>query len=66
MSTQPKYDGHNSTMFEEGMKVRRAVVGDTYVDRAMQGGSSEFSWPSQQPVTFFYLEQSHVLMNICN
>lgn len=53
-------------MFEEGTKVRRAVVEDAYVDRAMQGGSSEFSWPGQQLVSVFYLGQSHMLMNIGN
>lgn len=51
MSTQPKYDGHNPTMFDEGLKVRRAVVGDAYVDKALQGGASEFTWPGQQLVT---------------
>jgi hypothetical protein len=51
MSTQPKYDGHNPTMFDEGLKVRRAVVGDAYVDKALQGGASEFSWPGQQLVS---------------
>ena len=51
MSSQPKYNGHNPTMFDEGLKVRRAVVGDAYVDKALQGGASEFSWPGQQLVS---------------
>jgi hypothetical protein len=34
-------------MFDEGLKVRQLVVGDAYVDRAIRGGASEFSWPGQ-------------------
>jgi len=38
-------------MFEEGLKVRRAVIGDAYVDKALENGSSEFTYPGQQLVT---------------
>ena len=40
-------------IFEEGLKVRRAVVGDVYVDRSLQNGSSDFAMPMQQLVTEF-------------
>jgi len=46
-------------MFEKSMKVRRAIVGDAYIDRAMQGGLSEFSWPSQQLVSLFQPINEH-------
>jgi hypothetical protein len=52
MSTQPKYDSHNPTMFDEGLNVRRTVVGDACVDRALQGGASEFSWPGPTACKF--------------
>lgn len=51
MPGQPKYDANNPTMFDEGLKVRWAVVGDAYVDKALQGGPNEFSWPRQQLVS---------------
>jgi len=51
MSTQPKFDGLHTDMFEEGLKVRRAVIGDAYVDKALENGSSEFTYPGQQLVT---------------
>jgi 4-carboxymuconolactone decarboxylase len=38
-------------MFDEGLKVRRAVLGDAYIDKALQNGASEFSWPGQQIVS---------------
>ncbi|KAL9621327.1 MAG: hypothetical protein Q9160_004218 [Pyrenula sp. 1 TL-2023] len=38
-------------MFEEGLKVRRAVVGEEYVDKALAGGSTEFTRPGQELVT---------------
>ncbi|KAJ5817118.1 hypothetical protein N7447_009351 [Penicillium robsamsonii] len=41
----------HDTLFSEGLQVRRAVVGDEYVDRAIKNGSSEFAYPSQELVT---------------
>ena len=40
----------NSEKFESGMAVRRAVLGDAYVDRAM-AGATEFTKPLQELVT---------------
>ena len=51
MSTDPKFDDLHHQLFEEGLKVRRAVVGDEYVDRALQNGSSPFSRPGQELIT---------------
>ena len=41
-----------SELFDAGMKVRREVLGDAYVDRSLQGGS-EFRKPMQELVTEF-------------
>ncbi len=38
-------------LFEKGLKNRREVVGNTYVDAALANGSSEFAYPGQQLVT---------------
>ncbi|MEA2179834.1 MAG: 4-carboxymuconolactone decarboxylase [Solirubrobacteraceae bacterium] len=40
------------TLFDRGMKVRRAVLGDAYVDRSLNAGT-EFREPMQQLVTEF-------------
>ena len=40
------------TLYERGMKVRRAVMGDAYVDRSLNAGT-EFREPMQQLVTEF-------------
>jgi 4-carboxymuconolactone decarboxylase len=50
MSTQPTYNDLHKSLFEEGLKVRREVVGDGYVDEALENGSSEFAFPGQQLV----------------
>jgi 4-carboxymuconolactone decarboxylase len=39
-------------LYDEGMKVRRAVLGDAYVDRSLQSGT-EFRKPMQDLVTEF-------------
>lgn len=49
-------------MFDEGLKVRRAVVGDIYVDKALQGGASEFSWPGQQLVSIDSSSSGEIVM----
>lgn len=39
-----------SESFERGLKTRRAVLGDSYVDAALNR-ATDFSWPMQQLVT---------------
>jgi 4-carboxymuconolactone decarboxylase len=41
-----------TTLYERGMEVRRAVLGNEYVDRSLQGGT-EFRKPMQELVTEF-------------
>lgn len=53
MSTNAKFDDLHKQLFEEGLKVRRAVVGDSYVDRALANGSTEFGRAGQEIVTEF-------------
>src|SRR5690606_30779304 len=40
----------NKELFEQGMKIRRSVVGDTYVDASMNN-ADEFTMPMQELVT---------------
>jgi len=40
----------NKELFEQGMQIRRKVVGDTYVDASMSN-ADEFSMPMQELVT---------------
>src|SRR3569833_4449385 len=47
MSTDSKIDELHKQLFEEGLKMRRSVVGDVFVDRALATGSTEFSKPGQ-------------------
>ncbi|MBE3048779.1 hypothetical protein IMZ48_41030 [Candidatus Bathyarchaeota archaeon] len=42
---------NNKDLFEKGLGNRREVVGDVYVDKSLQNGSSEFAFPNQQLVT---------------
>jgi 4-carboxymuconolactone decarboxylase len=51
MSTEKQFDSLHTEMFDLGIKNRREVVGDSYVDAALQNGSSEFAYPGQQLVT---------------
>jgi len=51
MSTDSKIDELHKQLFEEGLKMRRSVVGDVFVDRALANGSTEFSKPGQELVT---------------
>ncbi|KAL1992327.1 hypothetical protein VTN49DRAFT_4359 [Thermomyces lanuginosus] len=53
MSTNPNHPELHKVLFEEGLKVRREVVGDDYVDRALANGSTEFSRPGQELITEF-------------
>ncbi|KAH6970714.1 4-carboxymuconolactone decarboxylase [Ilyonectria robusta] len=43
-------DSHTD-LFAAGLKNRREVVGNAYVDAALRNGSSEFAYPGQQLVT---------------
>jgi len=40
-------------LFEAGLKTRREVVGESYVSRALEAGSSSFAKPMQELVTEF-------------
>jgi 4-carboxymuconolactone decarboxylase len=40
----------NKELFEQGLKIRREVVGDAYVDAALEG-ADDFSLPMQELVT---------------
>jgi 4-carboxymuconolactone decarboxylase len=51
MTTDPKFDELHKQLFEEGLKMRRSVVGDEYVNRALENGSTEFSRAGQEVVT---------------
>ncbi|KAF3403703.1 4-carboxymuconolactone decarboxylase [Penicillium rolfsii] len=51
MSDQQPASADSSDLFNKGLAVRRAVVGDAYVSRAISNGSTEFSYPGQQLVT---------------
>ncbi|KAF2176409.1 CMD-domain-containing protein [Zopfia rhizophila CBS 207.26] len=49
-SSEPIDDAHNA-LFEQGIKIRREVAGDGYVDRSLKKHSSDFSRPLQERVT---------------
>lgn len=51
MANNQELKNLHDTLFSEGLEVRRAVVGDQYVDRALANGSSEFARPGQELVT---------------
>jgi 4-carboxymuconolactone decarboxylase len=51
MSTNEQIADLHDQLFQQGLKNRREVVGDTYVDAALKNGSSEFAYPGQQLVT---------------
>lgn len=40
-----------SETYEKGLKMRRAVLGDAYVDKALAGGSEPFAKPGQEFIT---------------
>lgn len=50
MSNDAQNDDLHRQLFEEGLKVRRAVLGDEYVDRSLNGATS-FSRPGQELIT---------------
>jgi len=49
--SDPKFDDLRKQLFEQGLKTRRSVVGDEYVDKALANGSTEFSRPGQEFIT---------------
>lgn len=51
MAPSPNIETLHKDLFEAGIKTRREVVGDAYVDKAIQGGSSDFAKPMQELVT---------------
>ena len=40
-----------SEMFKQGLRIRREVLGDAYVDKALKGGMDPFAKPGQEYVT---------------
>lgn len=50
MSSQ-NTDKLRSELFEQGLQNRREVVGEAYVEKAMQNGSSEFAYAQQELIT---------------
>ncbi|KAJ5113844.1 hypothetical protein N7456_002378 [Penicillium angulare] len=51
MADTPDLSKLHEKLFDQGLAVRREVVGNTYVDRALANGSSEFAYPGQELVT---------------
>jgi 4-carboxymuconolactone decarboxylase len=51
MSTNTDLEAFHAALFEQGLQVRREVVGDEYVNNALKNGSSSFSRPQQELVT---------------
>ncbi|KAF2737919.1 CMD-domain-containing protein [Polyplosphaeria fusca] len=51
MAKSSKIEEAHRTLFHEGLKVRREVAGDKYVDAALKKFSSDFSRPLQDIVT---------------
>ena len=41
---------HRTAVFEEGLRVRRSVLGDAHVDRSIES-ATEFTWPFQDFIT---------------
>lgn len=50
-SVDPALRPFHEDLFNAGLAMRRSVVGDAYVDRALTAGSTEFSRPGQELVT---------------
>ncbi|OTA53829.1 CMD-domain-containing protein [Hypoxylon sp. EC38] len=50
MSADPKIDDLRQKLFDEGLTVRREVLGNEYVDRALNNATS-FSRPGQELIT---------------
>lgn len=52
-STMSKREEAQQALYETGMPIRRAVLSDAYVDRALANGSSEFAKSMQEFTTAF-------------
>ncbi|KAJ4397820.1 hypothetical protein N0V93_002057 [Gnomoniopsis smithogilvyi] len=50
MSTESKLSALHEQLFEEGLQVRRAVLGSEYVDQALKNATA-FSRPGQELIT---------------
>ncbi|MDO6683101.1 MULTISPECIES: 4-carboxymuconolactone decarboxylase [unclassified Oceanobacter] len=44
-------DSAEKNRFDAGLKVRREVLGDAYVDQSLNNNRDEFAWPMQELVT---------------
>ena len=51
MSADSTLKALHKELFEVGLKNRREVVGNVYVNKALENGSSEFTFPGQELVT---------------
>lgn len=43
----------HQTIYEKGLEIRKKVVGEEYVEKALEGGKSDFLRPLQQFATVF-------------
>ncbi|KAI1326525.1 AhpD-like protein [Xylariaceae sp. FL0255] len=51
MSDDKELEALHKQLYEKGLAMRRSVVGDVYVDRALANGSTEFSKAGQELTT---------------
>lgn len=51
MANDSNLNNLHKTLFDEGLGVRKAVVGEDYVNRSLTNGSSDFARPGQELVT---------------
>jgi len=51
MSDSEKVVDAHKTLYEQGVKIRREVVGNEYVDRSLREGASDFARPMQELAT---------------
>ena len=51
-------DRERSEKFEKGLKTRREVLGDDYVDRSVNA-ATDFNWPLQKLVTEYCCVKRH-------
>ena len=61
MSAERGHGKPHENLFDIGIKNRREVVGNAYVDAALKNGSSEFAYPGQQLVTEYVRDLPHIL-----
>ena len=51
MSEEQKVQEAHKTLYEHGLKIRREVAGNDYVDRSLRNGASDFAKPMQDMTT---------------